>query len=138
MFNISADLSKKKSTRHLKKTRESCFHHLHTHTPAAMSDWTVVPKGGGSRGKVPAQQPRQPQPAAQNLEAGAGAGVPFDGAFDPIFSVDILICVDLEATCDEDDGDYKSVIPRDQQEIIEFPFVAIDVASGSIMQTVQQ
>eukprot|EP00729_Bicosta_minor_P008167 gene8167-15495_t len=103
-----------------------------------MSDWTVVPKGGGSRGKVPAQQPRQPQPAAQNLEAGAGAGVPFDGAFDPIFSVDILICVDLEATCDEDDGDYKSVIPRDQQEIIEFPFVAIDVASGSILQTVQQ
>lgn len=99
-----------------------------------MSDWTVVPKGGGSRGKVPAQQPRQPQPAAQNLEAGAGAGVPFDA----IFSVDILICVDLEATCDEDDGDYKSVIPRDQQEIIEFPFVAIDVASGSILQTVQQ
>lgn len=101
-----------------------------------MSDWTVVPKGGGSRGKVPAHQPRQPQPAAQKLEAGAGAA--FDGAFDPIFSVDILICVDLEATCDEDDGDYKSVIPRDQQEIIEFPFVAIDVASGSILQTVQQ
>ena len=87
--------------------------------------WTVI-KGGGRA--APAGKPVVP-PVLR--KSGSAAG-------DAVFNVDVIVCIDLEATCDEDSGDYKSVIPRDQQEIVEFPFVAIDVATGSILATVQQ
>lgn len=77
-----------------------------------------------------------------------GVGVPFDTMVHQsqrqskaaVLQVDVLICIDVEATCDEDDQStgYKAAFTKDQQEIIELPFVAIDVASGSILHTEQQ
>eukprot|EP00035_Acanthoeca_spectabilis_P014158 m.269262 g.269262 ORF g.269262 m.269262 type:complete len:650 (-) comp16065_c0_seq3:1231-3180(-) len=44
-----------------------------------------------------------------------------------------LICIDFEATCDElSETHTELLVTRDEQEIIEFPFVVIDVATGTV------
>lgn len=55
--------------------------------------------------------------------------------------VDVLIALDFEATCDDDDAciatGVESLVPRTKQEIIEFPFVALNTKTLEIEQKVQ-
>jgi hypothetical protein len=49
-----------------------------------------------------------------------------------------LICIDFEATCDELSKEHTELlVTRDDQEIIELPFVVLDVATGSIEHKTQ-
>jgi len=52
---------------------------------------------------------------------------------------DFLICVDFEATCDETSEHHKELlVTRDQQEIIEFPWVVLDTHTLEIVESVQK
>ena len=49
-----------------------------------------------------------------------------------------IICVDFEATCDElSEGHETLQVTRDEQEIIEFPWVVLDVASLALCESKQ-
>ena len=65
----------------------------------------------------------------EQLEGTAG------GATEPLYPpYDVLICVDFEATCDElQNGRTELLVTRDQQEIIEFPWVVLDTASLEVL-----
>ena len=59
-----------------------------------------------------------------------GPTKPFD-----YVGVDVLICMDFEATCDEGPD---AQVTRDKQEIIEFPYVVVDVHTRDIIHAEQQ
>eukprot|EP00039_Didymoeca_costata_P014141 m.225356 g.225356 ORF g.225356 m.225356 type:complete len:649 (-) comp15956_c0_seq1:974-2920(-) len=48
-------------------------------------------------------------------------------------SCEFLICLDFEATCDEPPPGQKPLVSRDEQEIIEFPFVVYSVREKKVV-----
>jgi ERI1 exoribonuclease 3 len=51
--------------------------------------------------------------------------------------LDFLVVVDFEATCDSAFHGYQPLVTRENQEIIEFPWVVIDVASKKVVDQQQ-
>ena len=69
-------------------------------------------------------------------EADDPASISLDGLslVDPVemLGCDAIICIDFEATCDDVREGSPSLVARDAMEIIEFPYVVLDVRTGAV------
>ena len=73
-------------------------------------------------------------PALDDADDPASTGLDGLSLVDPVemLGCDAIICIDFEATCDDVREGSPSRVARDAMEIIEFPFVVLDVRTGAV------